>query len=339
MPEMRQNPVTRRWVIIATERAKRPEQARIEKLYESLPEHDEQCFFCWGNEETTPPEVYSIRLDDSLPDTPGWLLRVVNNKYAAVNLNQPFIINNNDCLEVFSYAKGIAEVIIETNNHSLNPSTMSLSQNIRVLKAYQDRYNAISKVPEIQYISIFRNNGALAGASLEHPHSQIIAVPLVPPVITEELEGSKAYYKKHNRCVWCDEIEKELNKQQRIIFKNSYFVAFVPYAARSPFELVIMPRFHSARFEEMEIFQLTSLAEVWKAVFYKLSESLSNPPYNCFIHTAPLNVACDEHFHWHIEILPKLTISAGFELCTGMFINVTIPEDCADFLNEIEVVF
>jgi UDPglucose--hexose-1-phosphate uridylyltransferase len=339
MPEMRQNPVTEQWVIIATERAKRPEQTNTKHRKEDLPAHDESCFFCWGNEETTPPEVYAVRLDDAPPNSPGWLLRVVENKFAALNMEQSFQINDSNYFHTHSYATGTAEVIIETNNHSLSPSNFSLTQTIRVLKSYIDRYKALSELQDIKYINIFRNCGASAGASLKHPHSQIIAIPLVPPNVKVEMEGALKYFERENRCVWCDELQNELKAGVRIIFENKYFVCYAPYASRIPFEMRIVPKYHAARFEETDLKQLHALAEVWKSSFFKLDEAVGYPPYNCFIHTAPLHESIDECFHWHIEIIPKLTIAAGFELCTGMFINVTIPEDCADYLRNIDVVF
>ncbi|MGD9580724.1 MAG: galactose-1-phosphate uridylyltransferase [Vampirovibrionia bacterium] len=339
MPEMRQDAVTGHWVIIATERAKRPEIPKVEKKSDNSPRHNKECFFCWGNENTTPPEVYSIRLDGSDPDTTGWLLRVVENKFAAVNLLQPFNIEQVSPLYSHSYAAGKAEVIIETHHHSKAQSQQSLIELKRVLKSYVDRYQALLEEPELKYILIFRNCGAIAGASLEHPHSQIIAIPIVPPDVAVEIEASEMYYKKNKSCIYCDILDEELNDKSRIIYENDHFVSLAPYASRTPFETMIIPKFHSARFETIDSRQLNSLSSMFKAVFYKLDAGLANPPYNYFIHTSPTQQNVDQHYHWHIEIIPKLTVAAGFELGTGMFINITIPEECAEFLRNIEVEF
>lgn len=337
MPELRQNAVTKSWVVIATERAKRPAKPSLNFCELDLPEHDEQCFFCWGNEYTTPPEVYSYRLDDSEPDTPGWLIRVITNKYGALNLDGTFNIQELSHLHKFGYAKGVTEVLIETNKHSSWPSRQSLSELSLVLKTYVERYKVISKEEQIKYILIFRNNGALGGASIEHPHSQIIAIPIVPPSVLEELEGAKDFYLKQNKCIFCEELQQELAAKTRIVYENDLFVSLEPYASRVPFETLIIPKFHSARFENLDDQQINSLSEVWKATLYKLDAGLENPPYNYFVHTAPTQQSVDDYYHWHLEILPKLTITAGFELGSGVFINITIPEECADFLREIEI--
>lgn len=339
MPEMRQDAVTGRWVIIATERARRPEKPEVDKNSDKLPKHKKECFFCWGNEHTTPPEVYSVRVDGSDPDSSGWLLRVVENKFAAVNLGQGFEIEEIAPLYNRGYATGKAEVIIETHYHSKCQSEQSLIELKRLLKCYVDRYQTLLEEKELKYILLFRNCGAVAGASLEHPHSQIIAIPVVPPSVQEELEGSKKYYTKNKSCIYCDQLEKELEDGSRIIYENDHFVSLAPYASRTPFETLIIPKFHSARFESIDSRQLNSLASLWKATFHKLDAGLANPPYNYFIHTAPTQQNVDQHYHWHVEIIPKLTVVAGFELGTGMFINITIPEECAEFLRNIEVVF
>jgi len=326
MPEMRQDAVTKRWVVIATERAKRPERPDMHELEAELVEHDEDCFFCWGNEDTTPPEVYAVRLDGSKPDTPGWLLRVIENKYAALSLRENFNIKSINSLNNYSHATGKAEVIIETYHHSRAPSKQSLLETKRVLSAYRERFKALSKDDQLKYILIFRNCGAMAGASLEHPHSQVIAIPVVPANVNEELTGSLEYFKSNNECVYCTIIEHEKEEGSRIIYENDLFISFAPYASRTPFETWIMPKKHS-------------LSELWRATFYKLDAGLNNPPYNCFIHTSPTQQNVDDYYHWHVEIIPKLTIAAGFELGAGMYINVTIPEECADFLRSIDDVY
>ncbi len=339
MPEMRKDPITNSWVIIATERARRPESELIEgnSLDEGIP-HDPGCFFCSGNEYTTPPEVMAYRTEGSLPDKPGWSLRVVPNKYAALNMDGNFKPgNSNKGLKVSGYATGMAEVIIETDHHSKNIALFNNEETFVVLKSYRDRYLVLSQEDAIEYITIFRNNGKEAGATLIHPHSQVLAIPIVPTNVQNEINGGKEYYDKSLNCIYCDIIENELKEKKRIVYETDNFVAFAPYWSKTPFETWVAPKFHSARYEVLSNSQLEELAIVWKAVLHKIYVGLDNPPYNYYIHTAPVRESPDKYYHWHMELIPKLTMAAGFELATGMYINIAIPEDCADFLRDIPV--
>lgn len=338
MPEMRRNPITKTWTIIATERARRPERSIIEyKLPEHEIEYDKDCFFCPGNEHTTPPEEFSYRFNDSQANNPGWSLRVVPNKFAALSLNHKFHIKRETHLKVSSHAAGTAEVIIESPNHSRNISLLSFDQIENILTVYKERYIALSQEQTVKYILIFKNNGIQAGASIAHPHSQIIATPIIPNKVFEEFTGASDYYESSGRCIYCDIIKAELKDKSRIIYENEDFLSFAPYASRVPFETWVIPKFHSARYQDLNNNELKNLAEMWKITLGKLYFGLGNPPYNYFIHTSPTQKNTDRYYHWHMELLPKLTIEAGFELGTGMYINIAIPEDCAEFLREIEV--
>ncbi len=330
------NPITGEWTIIATERAKRPHLPnRAEEIIHSGDAHDPECFFCYGNEYTTPPEVFSYREKQGAPDSPGWTLRVVPNKYSALSLNGEFSIENKGLLEFSSHARGSAEVVIESPHHTLNTALFPEPQIELLLKAYKQRYNFLCQDPSVKYIAMFKNNGSPAGASLSHPHSQIIATPVIPPLIEQELAGAKKYFKEHNRCVYCDMAESELENRSRIIYENNEFLAFAPYASKSPFETWVMPRFHSSAYNRLNDKQLKSLSEVWKKVLYKIYRGLDNPPYNYFIHTSPTQENAGNFFHWHMELIPKMTIMAGFELGTGMCINIAIPEQSAEYLRGI----
>jgi len=372
MPEMRQDPVTGEWTIIATERAKRPHMPSTDG--DSLiagEAHDPNCFFCYGNEDTTPPEVLVYRDEEGASDSPGWSLRVVTNKYSALNLNEEMCLETDNPLKVCCYARGTAEVVIESPHHTMNTALFSQKQIELLLKAYRDRYIELAKEPSTQYVAMFKNNGSPAGASLSHPHSQIIATPVIPPVIQNEITGAETYYKKNmpkqkggsdlgepqmieknitsenrttnslptyqNRCVYCDMIESELKDGSRIVYENDEFVCFIPYACRSPFETWILPKFHSGDYYKLTDKQLKSLSEIWKALLYKVYTGLDNPPYNYFIHTSPTQKDCGEFYHWHMELVPKMTIAAGFELGTGMFINIAIPEQSAEYLRGVKL--
>ncbi|EKE02146.1 MAG: hypothetical protein ACD_20C00419G0009 [uncultured bacterium] len=338
MPEMRRDPITKNWVIIATERAKRPEKPSFTKdVKEEDIAHEKNCFFCSGNETSTPPEVLAYRHYNSKPDGPGWNMRVVPNKFAALNLEQEFHIKQDNPLQINSYATGSAEVVIESPHHTKDLSQLRIDQIADVLRAYKDRYITLSQENSIKYILMFRNHGINAGTSISHPHSQIIATPVIPLKISEEFTGANDYFESTSRCVYCDMIKMETKERSRIIYENEHFISFAPYASRTPFETWIMPKFHSAKYQDLNEEQILYLSEVWKATLYKIYKGLDNPPYNYYIHTSPTQKNTDRYYHWHVELIPKLTIAAGFELGTGMYINIAIPEDCAEYLREIEV--
>lgn len=337
MPEMRKNPITGEWTIIATERAKRPHNPSVEQpVLSDGQAYDPECFFCYGNEFTTPPEVLVYREKPGAPNTKGWVLRVVTNKFSAFNTDKDFCIEDDNPLKINCHARGKAEVVIESPHHSLNTALFPQKQIELLLLAYKERYMAISKDSSIEYIALFKNNGNSAGASLSHPHSQIIATPVVPPVIQAEINGAETYYKENKRCVYCDMVENELKDGTRIICENDEFLAFAPYASKSPFESWVIPKFHSDSYHKLTQKQMESLSEIWKKLLYKIYVGLDNPPYNYFIHTSPVKEQTCNFYHWHMELIPKMTIMAGFELGTGMFINISIPEQSAEYLRRID---
>ena len=336
MPEMRKDPVTGKWTIIATERSKRPHMPFSDGNLSLAGEaHDPDCFFCYGNENTTPPEVLVYREDKVTPDAAGWSLRVVTNKFSALNLNEEMRLEANNPLKVCCYARGTAEVVIESPHHTMNTALFSQKQIQLLLQAYKERYIELAKEPTTQYVAIFKNNGSPAGASLSHPHSQIIATPVIPPVIKSEINGAQKYFTENNSCVYCDMIESELKDRTRVVYENNEFLCFMPYAARTPFETWIIPKFHSGDYYKLTGKHLKSLSEVWKALLYKIYMGLDNPPYNYFIHTSPARKDTGKFYHWHMELIPKMTIAAGFELGTGMFINIAIPEQSAKYLRGV----
>lgn len=333
---MRRNPITGEWTIIATERAKRPHKPSVDEGTGTVGEtHDPTCFFCYGNEHTTPPEVFTFRKKPGVPDASGWSLRVVTNKFSAFNLDGEFCIKDFDTLRTSCYARGKAEVVIESPHHSLNTALFPESQIELLLKAYKERYIELAGDPLIKYVAMFKNNGTQAGASLEHPHSQVIATPVVPPIVETELQGAKKYFEENKSCVYCDIVESELKDKSRVICENENFVAFAPYASKSPFESWVMPKYHTSSYYKLTETQIKKLAEVWKQLLLKIYKGLGNPPYNYFIHTSPTEEHNNEYFHWHMELLPKVSVMAGFELGTGMFINIAIPEQCAEYLRDI----
>jgi len=338
MPELRKDPIINRWVIIATERARRPS----DYIHHHSAEHLEKpvsCSFCPGKEHETPPEVMAYRQAGTRPDTPGWWIRAVPNKFPALSPAMSDFNRKGHGMYDMMNGVGVHEVIIETPDHNLTIAQMPIRQVQEILWAYRDRFLDLMTDQRIRYILIFKNHGASAGASLSHPHSQLIATPIVPRRVAEELEGSRAYYNFKERCVFCDVITQELLLKERIILENNNFIAIQPFAARFPFETWIIPKRHSATYHNIDKNQIMDLALILKGTLAKLYKALDDPPFNYILHTAPFP-RWDEYgsfYHWHIEIMPRLTLVAGFEWGTGMYINPTPPEVAANELAKIEV--
>ena len=329
MPELRKDPITDRWVIIATDRARRPVDFAREPIA-SL--GGRFCPFCPGNESKTPPEVLAYR-DEGGSNGSGWHLRVVPNKFPVLGIEGDL---DREGEGLFDKMQGIGahEVIIETPGHSESMATLEERQVERVLWAFRDRMLDLKKDGRLRYILLFKNQGEPAGASLEHPHSQLIALPVVPKRVQEEIDGAKHYYDFKERCVFCDILRQEAKAATRVVMETDRFLVIEPYAARFPFETWIVPRRHQAHFFEADAQQLQNLAWVLKSTLRKIEKVLEKPPLNFIVHTAPLQEGAMLHYHWHIEIIPRLTRVAGFEWGTGFYINPTPPEESAQFLRE-----
>ncbi|MGH9758491.1 MAG: galactose-1-phosphate uridylyltransferase, partial [Candidatus Acidiferrales bacterium] len=229
---------------------------------------------------------------------------------------------------------GAHEVIIETPDHKSTLATISEKGVEEVLWAYRDRMLDLKNDRRFRYVLLFKNHGEPAGASLEHPHSQWIALPIVPKRVREEVDSSKHYYDEKERCIFCDMIHQELETGTRMVLENDYFIALEPYAPRFPFETWILPRQHSSAFENMPGPYYGSLARVLREFLGRLDAVLAFPSYNYVIHTSPIGEEINDHYHWHIEMMPKLTKVAGFEWGTGFYINPTPPEEAARFLRD-----
>lgn len=335
MPELRKDPITSRWVIISTERGKRPSDFGKE------PESKKGgfCPFCVGNEDKTPPEVL-VYYDGNQSQSPGgkrpWKLRVVPNKFPALQIEGGL---NRQGEGLYDKMNGIGahEVIVETPNHELTLSTLSVQAVEDVLWAYRDRILDLKKDPRFRYILIFKNHGEAAGASLEHPHSQLIATPIVPKRVREEVDGAKGYFDYKERCVFCDIVQQEIRQQTRLVNENEHFVCMAPFAPRFPFETWIMPKIHDASYEDVQKYEYNSLARILKDTLARLDKVLDHPPYNFVLHNAPLMEEDSKFYHWHIEIMPKLSKVAGFEWGSGFYINPTPPEESAKFIREAKI--
>ena len=330
MPELRKDPISGRWVIISVERGKRPSDFGMRVS----PKKGGFCAFCEGNERTTPPEILAFRSDNGEPNTPGWTLRVVSNKFPALNVEGQL---NRSGDGIFDKMNGVGahEVIIECPDHNLTLSTMPLKSVEDVLWAFHQRITDLKKDSRFRYVLVFKNEGDEAGSSLEHTHSQLIALPIVPHLVEEELFQAKQYYEYKERCIFCDIIHQETADKKRVISENNDFIALAPFAPRSPFETMILPKRHESSY--LPDGNLSLLAQILQQTLKQIDKILDLPPYNMMIHTSPFKNEENEYYHWHMEIIPKLTKIAGFEWGSGFYINPTPPEEAAKFLREAEI--
>jgi len=342
MSELRYDPLQKRWVIIATERGTRPSDLDPSTKYD----HMKVCSFCEGNEARTPPEIWAIRDPGTLPDSPGWKVRVIPNKYPAL-----IVEAEEKRLGVGYYdmigGKGAHEVIIETPQHNVGLADLPPEQVKLVLLAYRERLRELYKNPRLKYVLIFKNHGIRAGASLAHPHSQLIATPIVPRNVNMKLTASKQHYDEKERCLICDLIRQDMDAKTRVIHSENGFVAIAPYASRFPFEVFIAPIAHNYSFAEVVDEELERFSHFLKNILLRLKNVLKDPPFNYVLNTSP-NIEAEPKFsdqwvtikhdyHWHIEVIPRLVRIAGFEWGSGFYINPSTPEMATRYLREAKV--
>ena len=328
MPELRKDPITGRWVIISTDRARRPNDF----LKQSVKiEGGRFCPFCPGHEDKTPQEVLAFRHGGE-PNSPGWSLRVVPNKFPALRVEGEMDRQGEGLYDKMN-GVGAHEVLIESPDHNATLATMDERQVANLLWGFRDRMLDLKKDSRLRYVLLFKNHGEPAGASMEHGHSQLIALPIVPKRVEEELQGAKRYYDFRERCVYCDIVLQELASGSRLVIESPDFVSICPFAARFPFETWIVPRKHNSHFERIQEKEIQALAAILQSTFQKMDQVLEMPAYNMIFHTAPVQDEAIAHYHWHIEIIPKLTRVAGFEWGSGFYINPTPPEESAKYLR------
>jgi UDPglucose--hexose-1-phosphate uridylyltransferase len=335
MPELRQSPITKEWVIIATERAKRPEEFGAGEIKENENGAENHCPFCEGNESTTPGEILAFRTYGSKPNTPGWWVRVIPNKYPA--LVPQGSSTRTKALDFFNYMDGLGEheIIIESPNHKLHMATFEQKHVEEIFLAYRERYIALSEDSRFEFITVFKNHGYQAGTSIKHPHSQLIATPITPSHIRHRIEEAMRYFDDNGKCVFCVAIEKEMKFKERIVLETDNFVSFEPFASRSPFETMVIPKKHNPTFGCVTPELSKELAFIMKKTLEKIYKGLNNPDYNFMIISAPCHETSEEYFHWHIMVVPRVAAVAGFELGSGIYINTVIPEKAAKYLREI----
>ena len=326
--ELRQDIVTGTWAVIATGRAKRPDDFKTKKR--AVIENEKDCPFCHpGKDDKRKPTLVYKDLKGE------WSLMAMPNKYPAFDSSTRLNRRENGPFSVVD-GVGFHEVII-TRNHNLSIAQMKTNQVLEIINAYQERYLGLMNRRFINYISIFHNHGREAGASVSHPHSQLVAMPVIDPDVWRSLNGSADYWQKNKRCVHCVMIEWEKESAERVIFENEEFIALCPFVSRAAFEVRVYPKFHASYFERINQINKTKLAEALRAALIKIDKGLSGPAYNFFLHTTPCDGKDYSHYHWHFEILPKTSIWAGFELGTGIEISTIEPEKAAKFLREQKV--
>lgn len=328
MPELRQNIITREWVIIATERAKRPDQfCRHAAAEDEHPIYDAACPFCPGNEHLSPVQNWQY------PEEGPWQIRVVPNLYPALTGNEPARRSINGIYRSMN-GIGIHDVVIEHPEHNLIFPLMTVRQISDVFHAFRARYRQISMDERIEAITIFRNHGKSAGTSIVHPHSQIIATPIVPAQIRQRVEYATRYFDDNGECMFCRTLQDELSDGARIIAETPGFVSFIPYAALSPFHIWTFPRRHSASFESISNEEIADIAANISVVLRKLYTGLKNPDFNIAIRSVPVKDNNPEYYHWYLSIIPRVSTAAGFEIGSGMYINTGIPEQSAAFIRD-----
>jgi len=329
-------------VIIATGRKLRPCDY-AEAPDASFEDPDRFCPFCPGNESKTPSEIAAVRTDGSAPNTPGWQVRVVPNKYPALRVEGDI---NKKGLGIFDMMNGIGahEVIIETPEHTRQMEEFDPDHLERIVRVYQERSLDLKRDSRLKYVMLFKNYGREAGATLSHAHTQLIATPVTPKRVKEELQGARAYYEYKERCAFCDILDQEMERDERIAAANTSFVALAPFASRFPFEIWILPRRHAPDFDAMSDDERRRFSELLQSVLKRLSIGLHHPPYNFIFHTAPNRTprpgywqTIDKDYHWHLEIIPRITRPGGFEWGAGFYINPTPPEEAAQFLRTLQV--
>jgi UDPglucose--hexose-1-phosphate uridylyltransferase len=330
MSELRKDPVSGRWVIISVDRGKRPTDFGMRVS----PRKIGFCAFCNGNENTTPPEIIAIRPDGSEPNTAGWSIRVVPNKFPALHIESQLDGSDEGIYHSLG-GVGAHEVIIESPHHNVTLSTLPLESLKDVLLVFYKRISALQKDTRLKYVLIFKNEGDAAGASLEHTHTQLIALPIVPKLVEEEINNAREYFDRNGRCIFCDIIQQERAYKKRVILENEEYISLAPFAPRSPFETWILPKKHKSSFTPESNFSL--LALILQQTLKQIDSIFNLPPYNMMVHISPFANASNGHYHWHIEIKPKLTKIAGFEWGSGFYINPTPPEEAAQFMRDAKI--
>jgi UDPglucose--hexose-1-phosphate uridylyltransferase len=329
MSQLRLNPATGDWVVIASERDKRPESASLQNQDDLADQHRENCPFCPKQEEEEPVFVF-------LDDEGRWTLRVLANRFPAVLPGQQPIPSEN-LFERHMTGTGHHDVVVEHRRHNFH-TARNPSQPLQViLSAWRRRYRELAGLPHTKHVVVFKNHGRRAGASLEHPHSQIVSLPVLPSQVRYRLETAMHVSNTLGTCVFCKMLAEEQKATERVVLTTEHFTAFVPYAAFSPYSVWIMPHRHSCNFGSVTDPELEDLSQLLHSVLLRLYHGLGDPDYNLVVRSALPSTVGEDYFHWYISIVPRLSKAAGFELGSGMFINSSLPEADAEYLRELNI--
>ena len=339
MPELRRDPVVGYWTIISTERSRRPIEVKPKEIGE-----ERHCPFCEGRESETTDEVYAIRRSGTEPNKPGWQVRAIKSKVPILSSDTEFDRFGHGMYDLMQ-GVGTHELIIESPEHKHSLDELTVSQLEQIIRVYTQRLNELEKDPRFKYALLFKNHGLISGSArdlIRHTRSQLIATPITPKRVKEELLATKNYFDRRERCVFCDILRQEAETGARVVLQNKSFFAFCPFASRSPFETWILPKKHCADFGKLEPHDIPDLASILRECLSKIRLMLNDPPYNMILHTAPYRhkrkegywKTIDEDYHWYLQISPRLARDAGFEWGTGIYINPTPPEDAAQLLRE-----
>lgn len=328
MAEIRRDYVKNKWVSISSNLALKPKDFPVMKI-EAPGAPSGFCPFCEGNEAATPPEILAFRKGQAEPDSTGWLVRTIPNKFSAFALEGE-LEEKHTGLYLYCNGLGKHEVIIETPQHDTEFHELGLKQIEMIVSTFKQRYNDLAKDERIKYIQIYKNRGLFAGASLGHSHSQIIGFPFKPC----ENDGLPQYYKDNGSCLICDILQQEQKSTERIVYEGEYFIALCPYASRFAYESWIVPKRHTEHFGQLTVAEEKELSWFCKKLSMAMVHSLSNPSYNFIINTAPVNSLYEPGYHWYMEFTPRLIVAAGVEVATGVYINPTAPEIAASTLRD-----
>jgi UDPglucose--hexose-1-phosphate uridylyltransferase len=328
--QLRQDLVSGDWILVSPGRGRRPHNLKTK----SVPRKRSPKSKCPFEQILTPKgEQPALVIYDTKKQN-DWSLQIIQNKFPAFTHKEVCSVEGNHGPYGIMDGVGHHDLLI-TRDHDKNMALLDENGALEVMTALQMHYRSLSKDKCLSYVSMFHNWGPRAGASIYHPHYQIISVPFVPPDIQHSLGGSSRYYKKKKKCAHCTIVDWELKENKRVIFKNQYAIAMAPFASETPFEIAVYPRIHNAYFEETSLDEMKGITIVLQSALNALRIGLNDPDYNYFIHTSPIKHKNKyHHYHWHIEIVPKITILAGFELGTGIEINVADPDEAAKYLKK-----
>jgi UDPglucose--hexose-1-phosphate uridylyltransferase len=336
MHELRKDILLGRWVAVLSE-TKAPSEYDLSSNNRKT---ESNCVFCSGRENETPSEIVSIRKPGTRPNTPGWWVRAFPSSNPVFQVEGDLGRRGLGIYDKMN-SVGANEILIESPEHNTRPEDMGLEQMVRVINLYRDRLVDLEKDSRLRYVLIYKNSGKDAGETSSHPVSYIMATPVIPKKVKDELDSAKEYYNYKERCIFCDIVSEELRVGERIILETKNFIAFCPYAAKFPFESWIIPKKHNCAFQEITQEEIEDMGLILMSMLKKLRQIFIEPPFNYFLHTSPNMVPRKNHwhtlgedFHWHLEIIPRLRRMSGFEWGSGFYILQTSPENAAKYLRE-----